>query len=183
MQEIKLLMLDVDGVLTDGKIYLTDAGEEMKAFFIPDGTGIRLAQDAGIRVAFVSCRYSNAVARRAAELSIEEVYQNVSDKVEVYRMLKKKYELTDDQICYVGDDVQDLEVMKLAGLSYAVANAADEIKKVADFVTDRAGGQGAVREVVTRILSGRPSSSGRDTAQEMAQVRSASDASDKESEN
>jgi len=155
MKKIKLLMLDVDGVLTDGKIYLTDAGEEMKAFHIRDGAGIRLAQEAGIRVAFVSCRYSNAVARRAGELAVEEVYQSVADKVEVYRGLKEKYKLNDEQICYVGDDVLDLGVMKQAGVAWAVADAVDEVKQVANFVTELAGGQGAVREIIMKILGER----------------------------
>ena len=152
--EIKLLILDVDGVLTDGRIYLSAEGEETKAFHIKDGTGIKQAQQAGIKVAFVTGRYCNAVSRRAEELKIADVYQNVADKAEIYRELKQKYGLDDSEICYVGDDIQDLEPIKMAGLGVAVADAVDEIKQAADLITTTSGGRGAVRELISCILSG-----------------------------
>lgn len=152
MSKIRMLLLDIDGVMTDGRIYISDSGEEMKAFHVRDGTGIRQALDAGVRVGFVTSRCCAAVAHRAAELGVVDVYQGATDKSVVYRELKQKYELSDDQICYVGDDLQDLELLKMAGIGCAVADAADEAKEVADLITTTPGGQGAVREVVRMIL-------------------------------
>jgi 3-deoxy-D-manno-octulosonate 8-phosphate phosphatase (KDO 8-P phosphatase) len=152
VSKIKLLLLDIDGVMTDGRIYISDSGEEIKAFHVRDGTGIRQAQNAGIRVGFVTSRYCEAVVHRANELGVEDVYQGATDKSVVYRELKEKYELSDDQICYVGDDLQDLELLKMAGIGCAVADAADEAKEVADLITETPGGRGAVREVVRMIL-------------------------------
>jgi len=151
--KVKLLLLDVDGVMTDGKLYISDSGEETKAFHVRDGAGIRQALDAGIRVGFVTGRYSAAVVRRAQELGVEDVRQGIADKREVYRELKQKYGLTDAQICYIGDDLQDLGVLKMAGLACVVADAADEAKELADYITSAPGGGGAVREVVRMILT------------------------------
>ena len=152
MSKIKMLLLDIDGVMTDGRIYISDSGEEIKAFHVRDGTGIRQAQDAGIRVGFVTSRYCAAVVQRANELGVEEVYQGATDKSLAYRELKEKYKLSDDQICYIGDDLQDLELLKMAGMGCAVADAAEEAKEVADLITTTPGGHGAVREVVRMIL-------------------------------
>ena len=149
---IKLIILDVDGVLTDGSLIIGDSGEESKVFHVRDGMGISLALSAGITVALLSGRYSQALATRAKELRVEEVHQGVANKMPVYDSLLKKYSLTDKEVCYIGDDLSDIPALKRAGLSYAVADAVEEVKKVAKSTTKNPGGRGAVREVVDFIL-------------------------------
>lgn len=149
---IKLIILDVDGVLTDGTLIVGDSGEELKAFSVRDGLGITLAMEAGIKVAFLSGRYSQAVANRAKDLRVEEVYQGVGNKMAVYQSLLKKYSLDDKDVCYVGDDLTDIPPLQKAGISYAVADAVEEVKKAAKRVTQNPGGKGAVREVIDSIL-------------------------------
>jgi 3-deoxy-D-manno-octulosonate 8-phosphate phosphatase (KDO 8-P phosphatase) len=149
---IKLLILDVDGVLTDGSLILGDSGQELKVFSVRDGMGISLAVAAGITVAFLSGRYSQAAANRAKELRVEEVYQGVGNKLAAYESLLKKYSVEDMEVCYVGDDLSDIPPLTRAGASYAVADAADEVKKAAKHTTRSPGGKGAVREVVDSLL-------------------------------
>jgi len=149
---IKLVILDVDGVLTDGSLIVGDSGEEMKVFNVHDGLGITLALSVGIKVAFLSGRYSQAVANRAKDLRVEEVHQGVANKLAVYESLLKKYSLKDDEVCYVGDDLSDIPPLQKAGLSYAVPDAPEEVKKAAKRTTKNPGGKGAVREVIDLIL-------------------------------
>ncbi len=149
---VKMLLLDVDGVLTDGKIMLDKYGEEYKFFNVKDGEGINIARQAGIIIVFLSGRKSKAVKKRAEELGVEEVYQGVKDKVAVYEKLLKKYGLAKESVAYVGDDLNDVSLAKKVGSPIAVSNAAEEMKKVAAYVTSREGGNGAVREAIEFIL-------------------------------
>ena len=151
-KKIKLLIMDVDGVLTDGKIIIGSSGEEFKHFHVLDGAGIHLALKAGLKIAIISGRKSAATRIRAGELGISELWQVESKKEKVYEKLLKKYNLVDSEIAYIGDDVFDIEIMKRAGLAIAVSNAVDEVKLTAHYITKKAGGYGAVREVIDFIL-------------------------------
>lgn len=151
-EKIKLLILDVDGVLTDNSLYLNDEGIESKKFNIADGLGIWLAQKAGIEVALISGRHSKATGYRALQLNIKRIYLGVADKIGAYEKLKGELKVTDDQIAYVGDDILDVPVLKRAGLPICVKNANEKVKKFAKFVTNAEGGDGAVREVVEFML-------------------------------
>lgn len=152
---IKLLVLDVDGVLTDGRLILGRAGEEIKAFSVKDGVGIKVAQFAGIEVAFLSARSSEIVMRRAEMLGVREVRQGKERKLPVVREMAAARGITLDEIAYVGDDVVDLEPVAEAGLGVAVADACADLLAAADRVTDAAGGCGAVRETIEAILRAR----------------------------
>ncbi len=151
-RRIKLLLLDVDGVLTDGKIYLDDEGRETKAFDIHDGHGITLLHRAGIQVGIISGRSSRSVEIRAKQLSIQEIHQGVADKVKVYEEILKRYHLKDEEVAYMGDDLVDLPLLRRVGFSVVVANAHESVKKNVDWVTKKEGGAGAVREVVDHLL-------------------------------
>lgn len=151
-KHIKLLVLDVDGVMTDGSIILDNEGNELKRFHVRDGHGLKMLQKAGIKVAIITGRKSDVVDRRAAELGITEVYQKIFKKSEVYEALLKKYSYRDENIAFMGDDIVDVELFKRAILTAAPADAEDEAKKWADIVTKKNGGRGAVREFVDLIL-------------------------------
>ena len=150
--QIELLLLDVDGVLTDGSIVYTDAGEELKRFHVRDGSGLKLWHLAGKRSAIVSGRKSAAVDRRAAELGVVPVLQGQSEKLPAFGVVLTETGLRAEQVCAVGDDLPDLPVMRRAGLSVAVADACPEVRKAADYVTKAPGGRGAVREAVEWLL-------------------------------
>lgn len=150
--KIKLLILDVDGVMTDGTIWIDDRAREQKGFNVKDGLGMRCLMKNGIDVAVITSRQSEVVARRAGELGLREVHQAVSDKRFTFYQILEKRGLTGDQVCYMGDDLPDLPLLKEVGLSVAVADAAREVRDQADFVTENRGGQGAVREVCELIL-------------------------------
>lgn len=152
---VKLLVLDVDGVLTDGRLIIGRAGEEIKAFSVKDGVGIKLAQFAGIEVAFLSARFSEAVLRRAEMLGVRDVRQGKERKLEVVREMASARGLALDEIAYVGDDVVDLEPVAAVGLGVAVADACGDLIAAASCVTEAAGGAGAVREVVEALLKAR----------------------------
>ena len=149
---VKLLLLDVDGVLTDGGIVIDERGEEVTRFNVQDGHGIKLLQQAGIRVGLLTGRASRALEVRAERLSIGLVYQNVADKLRGYHRVKADTGLTDAEIAYVGDDMQDLPVLRRVAFAVAVTNAWDGLKTHADYVTTRTGGHGAVREVAELLL-------------------------------
>lgn len=149
---IKLIAMDVDGVLTDGRIHLSAQGDEMKSFHVTDGLGINLARKAGIAVAFITGRSSPAVTKRARELSVDEVHQDVTDKARTLGELMRRLGLEKRECAYIGDDVNDLPAFAVAGLKIAVANAHPYVRKAADFVTETTGGNGAVREVIDHIL-------------------------------
>jgi len=152
LTKIKLLLLDVDGVMTDGRIIYSSDGGETKAFDVKDGHGLKLLQRAGIQVGIITGRQSAVVARRAAELGIELVYQGVKDKTLPFKEILAKLALLPEEVAYVGDDVVDLPVMRQVGFAATVADAVDDVKPFADMVTIRRGGRGAVREICDFIL-------------------------------
>jgi 3-deoxy-D-manno-octulosonate 8-phosphate phosphatase (KDO 8-P phosphatase) len=149
---LKMLILDVDGVLTDGGIILDNEGNEYKSFNVRDGHGIKMLIRAGMHVAIITGRHSKVVERRAHELGITEVFQKCHDKRVVYRKLVEQYSLKENEVAYIGDDIVDAPIMAMAGLPIAVADAVDEAKKYALIVTKKKGGRGAVREVTDYIL-------------------------------
>lgn len=149
---IEMLILDVDGVLTDGTIIINGDGSESKSFNVLDGHGIKVWQRAGLKVAFLSGRASGSTSCRAKELEIDYCAQGCLDKLEAFEKILDKFRLSADKIAYIGDDLLDLPVVIQAGFSAAVANAVDEVKQHADYVTSRCGGSGAVREVIEYIL-------------------------------
>jgi 3-deoxy-D-manno-octulosonate 8-phosphate phosphatase (KDO 8-P phosphatase) len=151
-KNIKLLILDVDGVLTDGSIILDNEGNELKAFHVRDGHGIKMLTKAGIQVAIITGRYSKVVERRAHELGITEVYQKCYIKSAAYEHLLEKFGVTDKEVAYIGDDIVDISLLKRAGLAVVVADATVETKAAAMFITENSGGRGAVREVSDLIL-------------------------------
>jgi len=152
LKNIKMILMDVDGVLTDGKITFTSSGEELKSFDIQDGMGITLAKMAGLKTGVMTGRSSDMVERRTKELKYDYISQGSHDKLPKYEQVKEKFNLSDDDICYIGDDLPDLPILKKVGFSVAVANARDELKAICDFTTVRKGGDGAVREVIDKIL-------------------------------
>ena len=152
LNRIKLLLLDVDGVMTDGRIINLNGGGEAKAFDVKDGHGLKLIQRAGIKVGIITGRQSDIVARRAAELGIELVYQGAKDKMRPFMEILEKLGLKASEVAYVGDDLVDLPVMRLVGFSATVADASDDIKPYVDLVTSRPGGRGAVREICDLLL-------------------------------
>jgi len=152
LNRIKLLLLDVDGVMTDGRIIYLNDGGEAKAFDVKDGHGLKLIQRAGIKVGIITGRQSDIVARRAAELGIELVYQGAKDKMQPFMEILEKLGLKAYEVAYVGDDLVDLPVMRLVGFSATVADASDDIKPYVDLVTSRPGGRGAVREICDFLL-------------------------------
>jgi 3-deoxy-D-manno-octulosonate 8-phosphate phosphatase (KDO 8-P phosphatase) len=151
---IQLLLLDVDGVLTDGRIVYTDAGDELKAFHVRDGSALKLWRQSGRRVAILSGRSSPTVTRRAAELGIDPVVQGADEKLPALTRILTDAGLRPDQVCAVGDDLPDLPVLRHCGLAATVADAVPEVKAIAHFVTTAPGGQGAVREVVEWLMRG-----------------------------
>ncbi|MBI2381563.1 MAG: 3-deoxy-manno-octulosonate-8-phosphatase KdsC [Gammaproteobacteria bacterium] len=152
--QIKLLVSDVDGVLTDGHIYMAGNGEAFKAFNIMDGFGIKALAEAGIAFAVITGRQSEIVAKRMQELGVRWVFQGQGDKLSAFATLKTQLRVGDEQIAHVGDDLPDLPLIRRVGLGVAVANAYPELKAHAHYVTRRAGGQGAVREVCDLLLAG-----------------------------
>jgi 3-deoxy-D-manno-octulosonate 8-phosphate phosphatase (KDO 8-P phosphatase) len=152
---VALLVLDVDGVLTDGAIHVGPEGELFKSFSARDGLAIKLAQAAGLEVAILSARDSEIVRRRATELGIAEVHQGREDKGAVFRELLERRGLAAEAVACVGDDLPDLPVLAAAGLSAAPADAAPDVRALVDHVTEASGGHGCVRELVERLLVAR----------------------------
>jgi 3-deoxy-D-manno-octulosonate 8-phosphate phosphatase (KDO 8-P phosphatase) len=146
---IKFLVLDVDGTLTDGKLYLSAEGEFMKAFDVKDGHGIaKILPELGIIPIIITGRESQIVKRRMKELGVEEVHQNVSDKVPVLRELAGKYACDLCEFGYVGDELTDIEAMRLCGFAACPADAVAEVKAACSFISSKNGGEGAVREII-----------------------------------
>ena len=150
--KVKLLVLDVDGVMTDGRIILDHEGREFKTFDIRDGHGIKLLLNAGIEVVMLSGRSSPILQKRAEELGIRRVHQGVHDKVGVYLKIVKEVGIKDEEVCFVGDDLVDIPLLKKVGLPIVVSDGAEEAKRVALYVTKSSGGRGAVREVCNLLL-------------------------------
>lgn len=149
---IKLVVFDVDGVFTDGRIFIDAEGKETKVFHVHDGHGVRMLLHYGVDVAVLSARKSQAVTTRMQELGVTDILQGHINKHDAFNTLLQEKALDKNQVAFVGDDIVDLQAMRLAGLSIAVANARDLVKQHADLVTTCAGGAGAVREVCELIL-------------------------------
>jgi 3-deoxy-D-manno-octulosonate 8-phosphate phosphatase (KDO 8-P phosphatase) len=149
---IRVVLMDVDGVLTDGCIYMGSQGDDGRCFHSRDGVGVRLGQRGGLTFGIVSGRRSEAVAGRASELDIGEVHQGIRDKSACLDGILHRLDVADDAVCFVGDDLVDVPVMRRVGLAAAPSDAAPEVREIADYVTASAGGRGAVREVVDVIL-------------------------------
>ncbi|MBT8489829.1 MAG: HAD-IIIA family hydrolase [Deltaproteobacteria bacterium] len=154
-KKIKLigsLILDVDGVLTDGRIIIDDLGNETKHFNVRDGHGMKLLMRAGIDIILITGRTSQVVENRARELGITDVYQGAKNKVEILEEIFRKKNISGESVAYIGDDIVDVPVFKKVGFSVAVADASEHAKKSADYITKSNGGKGAVREICEMIL-------------------------------
>ena len=151
-KKIKLLLLDVDGVLTDGRIIYDSAGRDSKFFDVHDGLGVYVLHKSGIKTVLITAKSSKAISPRAKDMRVAEVFADIFPKTAVLEKILKKYSVTLDEVCFVGDDLVDLSLMRKVGLPVAVANGASEIKEAASFVTSHSGGRGAVREVAELIL-------------------------------
>jgi 3-deoxy-D-manno-octulosonate 8-phosphate phosphatase (KDO 8-P phosphatase) len=154
LKKISLLLLDVDGVLTDGRIIFDNNGTETKSFDVKDGHGLKLLQRVGIRVGLITGRQSEVTRHRAQELAIDIVHQGAKNKLIPYQQILAELGLADEQVAYVGDDVIDLPVLRRVGFAATVADACDEVKPYVHYVSRRAGGRGAVREICDLILKG-----------------------------
>jgi 3-deoxy-D-manno-octulosonate 8-phosphate phosphatase (KDO 8-P phosphatase) len=152
LKKIKVVVMDVDGVLTDGRIIIDSNGVETKNFNAQDGFGIIFLKKCGIKTAVISARASGVVAYRANDLKIDKVSVGVYPKLSAYESMLAEFKALDEEVCFIGDDVADLSIMRRCGVSVAVANAVFEVKQIADYVTVKRGGQGAVRETVELIL-------------------------------
>lgn len=152
IKAVKLLILDVDGVMTDGRIIYDDDGKELKIFDVKDGHGIKLLMRTGIDVAIITARESRVVLHRAKNLGIDIVYQKAMDKVEAFNEILQKKQLSEKEVAYVGDELVDIPLLRKVGFAVAVNDAVAEVKKYVDFVTEKKGGQGAVREICELIL-------------------------------
>jgi len=152
IQPVKLVAMDVDGVLTRGDVIYTDRGDEVKTFNIKDGLGVSVARRAELQIAIITGRKSAAVERRAAELGISELYTDCSDKGAAVRDLMMRLGLSREEVAFIGDDINDIPAFRESGFRTAVRDASEEVKAQADYVTDSPGGQGAVREVIETIL-------------------------------
>ena len=152
-RDLRVLLLDVDGVMTDGGIILIEGNQEAKRFHVQDGIGISLAQAAGLLVGIITSRESAVVERRARELKIDRLIQGASRKVEALDGLLSELGFRPGQCAYVGDDIQDISVLQSVGIPIAVQNAVPEVKESSLFITTKCGGDGAVREAVEWLLS------------------------------
>ncbi|HIQ37894.1 MAG TPA: HAD-IIIA family hydrolase [Desulfocapsa sulfexigens] len=151
-ENIKLLLLDVDGVLTDGNLIYSHEGKESKSFNTQDGFGLRLLQDAGVKVGIITARSSEALERRSQDLKISYLYQGSSNKLDAYKEIVKSSGLKPFEIAYMGDDWLDMVLLKRVGLAVAPANAVVEVREMVHYTTEQSGGHGAVRELCDLIL-------------------------------
>ncbi|WP_027707878.1 KdsC family phosphatase [Zooshikella ganghwensis] len=150
---VRLLVCDVDGVLTDGRLYFTEDGQEFKTFHTLDGLGFKLLQQTGVKIAIITGRKSKVVSQRMAALGVDIVYQGREDKLVVLKEILEQLELTPAQVAYLGDDLPDLPAIRYVGLGLAVANANPTVKHYAAGVTQQSGGLGAAREVCEFIMA------------------------------
>lgn len=155
LTQIKLFVMDVDGTLTDGKIYISDQGEIMKAFSPKDGLGIKLLMRHDIIPAIITGRTSEIVKNRCREIGIHVLYQGIRDKAAKLQELMKKYELTQEQVAYIGDDMNDLSAMEVAGITFAPADCAKQLIPYVDIILTKKAGDSPVREAIDMILSDR----------------------------
>lgn len=152
---LQLAVFDIDGVFTDGRFYLSNDGIESKSFHTHDGYGIKALLAAGIEVAIISGRSSNAVSLRMQELKVRHTFQGCTDKVAVFSELATKLKIAAEHTVYTGDDLPDLPLLRQVGFAIGVANASDAIKSHCDYITEKPGGAGAVREICDLILTAR----------------------------
>lgn len=153
IKKIKALVMDVDGILTNGKIVIDHQGHETKYFDVQDGFGIVLMRQAGYKTAIISARTAPAVTARAKDLKIDKVFQDAQPKTNAFQTLLKEFGLKPEEVCFMGDDVADICVLKEAGLAVSVPNGTNDTKRFAHYITEKRGGEGAVREVVELILT------------------------------
>lgn len=154
-RRVRMVLLDVDGVLTDGGLYYSAEGHELKRFHAHDGYGIKRGKEAGIAFGIISGRSTPIVEARARVLSIEDVIQGAEDKVAAMREIQRRHGFADDEFAFIGDDLFDIPLLRIVGLSAAPANALPKVKRIVDYVTRVAGGEGAVRDFVDLILAHR----------------------------
>ena len=152
MKKIKVLILDIDGVMTDGHIIYSIYGDELKFFDVQDGFGITLLRRAGIKSVIITAKKSRIVKLRARDMKIEKAYQGYTVKLKAFNRVIKKFRVKPEEVCFIGDDLIDLPILKRVGLAVAVPNAVEEVRQHAHFVTSRAGGHGGVRELCDLIL-------------------------------
>jgi 3-deoxy-D-manno-octulosonate 8-phosphate phosphatase (KDO 8-P phosphatase) len=151
-KRVKLLILDIDGVMTDGRIIYSIYGDELKFFDVQDGFGITLLSRAGIKSVIITAKRSGIVKLRARDMKVAKAYQGYSDKLAAFNKILKRFKVYPAEICFIGDDLIDLPVLKRVGLAVAVPNAVEEVKTSAHYVTSKMGGRGAVREICDLIL-------------------------------
>ena len=152
IKKIRLLILDVDGVLTDGRIIYDSKGRDSKFFDVHDGLGVYLLRRWGIKTILITAKGSKTIKPRARDMRVEEYYEDVFPKTKVLDKILNKHNVSKEEICFIGDDLVDLSIMKAVGFPVAVANASQDIKAAAGYVTQKSGGRGAVREVAELIL-------------------------------
>ncbi len=152
IKKIKLLILDVDGVLTDGRIIYDSKGRDSKFFDVHDGLGVYLLRRSGIKTILITAKGSKTIKPRAKDMRVEEYYEDVFPKTKVLDKILNKHNVAKEEICFIGDDLVDLSIMKAVGFPAAVANASQDIKDASCYVTQKSGGRGAVREVAELIL-------------------------------
>ncbi|MFH1782202.1 MAG: HAD-IIIA family hydrolase [Candidatus Omnitrophota bacterium] len=156
LEKIKLLILDVDGVMTDGRVTYDNFGDELKSFSILDGLGIKFLHDSGLKSVILTARKSKIVTHRARDIKIKAVYAGF-DKLSLYKKILSKFKVKDEEVCFIGDDILDIAVLKRVGFSACPPNAVEEVKAVVDYTTNKKGGRGAVREVIELILKSKGS--------------------------
>ena len=149
---VSLLLIDVDGVLTDGRIVYAEYGDELKCFDVQDGAGLAFWNRVGLKSAIITARTSRLVKRRAKEMRVDFLAQGCLLKLPYYERVLKRFRVSDEQVCAIGDDLMELPILRRVGFAVAVPNAVDEVKQASHYVTQRAGGHGAVREIVDLIL-------------------------------
>jgi len=152
IKKLKLIIFDVDGVFTDGSVYIDEQGKEMLKFSRIDGRGIRLLKETGLKTAIITSEDSNIVKIRMKKLKIDQIFTGIQDKMKIYNDLKENYDLNDENICYLGDDTNDIEIMKIVGFACCPINAQKRVKKISKFVSDLKGGEGFVREICNLIV-------------------------------
>jgi len=150
-RKIKLLILDVDGVLTDGRIVYDNFGDELKFFNVTDGLGVFLLRKAGIKTVIITAKKTKAVLKRAKDMRVAEVYSN-HHKLGIYKKVLRKFHVKDEEVCFMGDDLLDLPLIKRAGRAVSPPNAVDEVRNLSHYTTQKHGGKGAVRELIELIL-------------------------------
>ncbi len=152
IQKLKLVIFDVDGVFTNGSVYLSEDGTETMKFSRIDGRGIRLLRENGLKTAVITSEDTSIVENRMNKLKIDEIYTGIGDKITIYNELKQKFNLDDENICYSGDDTNDLDILKIVGLSCCPKNAQDLVKQNSKYISDYKGGKGFVRDVCNLII-------------------------------